>query len=206
MNEVYQVMERLALWQKTRARLSWPEKIKQAETGVDEAKRKRDEQAAENEQLKAVGTQLTGSATALEEQLRKLAKVLPDPVMTKVQPLFQRMPADPAKTKVSVAERFQNVLGILNEVNKSNNEISVGYEVHNLADGKPAEVKSVYIGLAEAYYLSATGEAGTISPTADGWKWTSSNGIARDVLNTLEIIQGKQTAAFVPLPVKVKNQ
>lgn len=31
MNDVYQMMRRQAAWQKTRACLSWPEKMKQAE-------------------------------------------------------------------------------------------------------------------------------------------------------------------------------
>lgn len=31
MNDVYQMMRRQAVWQKTRICLSWPEKIKQAE-------------------------------------------------------------------------------------------------------------------------------------------------------------------------------
>jgi hypothetical protein len=45
-----------------------------------------------------------------------------------LQPLFNRIPVDPANTRVSVAERFQNVLGILNEVNKVNSEMSINFE------------------------------------------------------------------------------
>jgi hypothetical protein len=41
----------------------------------------------------------------------------------------------PTTTRISAAERFQNVLGILNELNKANNEITVDYEVHTLSDG-----------------------------------------------------------------------
>ena len=114
------------------------------------------------------------------------------------------MPADPATTRVSAAERFQNVLVILNGVNKANQEITVSYEVQTLADGRPSEVKAIYVGLAQAYYVSASGGAGIGRPTADGWKWESSQLIGGDVLMALEILEGKHTPAFVPLPVRIQ--
>jgi len=82
--------------------------------------------------------------------------------------------------------------------------VNVSYEVHEIAGGKPSEVKAIYLGLGQAYYVSATGEAGISHPTLEGWPWEPAKAIAGDVLKTLEIIQGKQTAAFVPLPVKIQ--
>jgi FtsZ-binding cell division protein ZapB len=184
---------------------SLDEKTKQAESSVAEADKKRNDLLAENDQLKAAGAQLINAVTAMEVEVHRLYKQLPEPIQTKLQPLYQRIPEDPAKTRASAAERFQNVLGILNELNKANNEITVSYEVHNLADGKPSEVKAIYVGLAQAYYVSARGEAGIGRPTADGWKWEPSQAVARDVLTALEILQGKHTPAFVPLPVKLQR-
>lgn len=180
------------------------EKTKQAEASVAEANKKRSEMLAENDQLKAAGAQLTEAVAGMEGEIRKMFKQLPEPVQTKLQPLYQRVPEDPSKTRIAAAERFQNVLGILNELNKANNEITVSYEVHNLADGRPSEVKAIYVGLAQAYYVSARGEAGIGRPTADGWEWEPSKAVARDVLTALEILEGKQSPAFVPLPVILK--
>lgn len=181
------------------------EKVKQAGSSVAETEKKRKEFLAEDNLLKEAGKQLTDAITVMEGDIRNVYKQLPDPVQTKLQPLYQRVPEEPSKTRVSAAERFQNVLGILNELNKANNELAVSYEVHKLADGKPSEVRAVYIGLAQAYYISARGEGGIGRPTADGWKWEASDtAVARDILGALEIIQGKQTPAFVPLPVKIQ--
>jgi len=180
------------------------EKTKQAESSVAEANKKRSELLAENDQLKTSGTQLTGAVAGMEGEIRKMFKQLPEPIQTKLQPLYQRIPENPSKTRVAAAERFQNILGILNELNKTNNEITVSYEVHSLADGRPSEVKAIYVGLAQAYYVSARGEAGIGRPTADGWKWEPSKAVARDVLTALEILEGKQSPAFVPLPVILK--
>ncbi|MCY2926033.1 MAG: DUF3450 family protein [Planctomycetota bacterium] len=180
------------------------QKIKEDQAKVTETNKKRDEMLAEDNQLKATIAQLTTAVTGMEGEMRRLGKALPEPLKVKLDPLYKRIPEDPAKTRSAAAERFQNVLGILNEANKANNEITVNYEVHQLAGGTTAEVQAIYVGLAQAYFVSASGEAGICQPTLDGWKWETSKTIARDVLTVLEILQGKQTAAFVPLPVKIQ--
>jgi len=180
------------------------EKIQQAQSAVDEAEKKRAALAAENGGLKAVGKELSDSALRMEGDVRRLLHAVPEAVSTKLAPLAQRIPDDPEKAKVSVAERFQNILGILNEVNKANNEITVAYEVHDLSDGKPSEVQAIYVGLAQAYFVSARGEAAIGRPGPDGWTWEPSKTVAGDLTTALEILQGKQSPAFVPLPVKLK--
>ncbi len=196
------LLGRLELTKKEVATLE--EKTGQAEASVAEADKKRSELIAENDQLKVTNTLLIEAVTGMEGDVRQLFKSLPEPIQTKLQPLYQRIPEDPAKTRVSAAERFQNVLGILNELNKANNEITVSYEVHNLADGKPSEVKAMYVGLAQAYYVSARGEGGVGLPAAGGWKWEPSKSVAGEVLAALEILEGKRTPAFVHLPVKLQ--
>jgi hypothetical protein len=114
------------------------------------------------------------------------------------------MPEAAAAEKVSVAERYQNVLGILNEIGKATTEVTVSYETRTLADGRRSEVQVIYVGLAQAYFVSPTGEAGIGHPTPDGWKWAPSNEIGGDVLKALEIMQGKHVPAFVPVPVKIQ--
>jgi uncharacterized protein DUF3450 len=178
------------------------EKLKEAREGVAQTQAKRDELLAQNEQLAATGAQLGASVTGMEGEVVRLFRSLPEPLQTKLQPLRQRVPEDAANTRVSVAERFQNVLGILNEVNQANNELAVHYEVRTLADGRLSEVQALYVGLAQAYYVCPNGEAGIGRPTADGWQWEASRSVASRVLMALEIAQGKQSPAFVPLPVR----
>ena len=180
------------------------EKIKQAEASIAESGAKRSSLAAEKERLEAVGVQLTEAVTSLEREVRRLFKQMPEPLQARLQPLYVRVPEDPAVTHASVAERFQNVLGILNELNKSNTEISVSYEVHNLSDGKPAEVRALYVGLAQAYFVSSGGDAGIGRPSEDGWKWEAAKPLAGEILTALEIIQGKHSPAFLPLPVTIQ--
>lgn len=180
------------------------EKISQSQAAVVESNTKRDQLIAENDLLKSSTAQLANAVTVMEEQVRKLSKLMPEPVAARLLPLLQRIPVDPTNTRVSTAERFQNVLGILTELNKVNSELAVTYEIKTLADGSSSEVQVLYIGLAQAYYISPRGEGGIGRPTEDGWKWEPAPATSNSILKALEIIQGKETPTFVPLPMKIQ--
>lgn len=192
---------RLELVRKEAATLD--QNIRAAQERISDSEQKRDELLTQSAKLEALGAQLAEAVTSLEGELRRLHPSLPEPIQQKIQPLYERMPADEAaKARVSVAERFQNVLGILGEVTKASSDITVNFEVRTLSDGKPSEVRAIYVGLASAYYVNASGEAGIGQPSENGWKWEPSKAIADDVLTAFDILQGKQSPAFVPLPVK----
>jgi hypothetical protein len=148
---------------------------------------------------------MAARVSSLEARLRSLATRLPTPAREKLSPLYSRIPVDPDTTKISLAERFQNVVGILNEVGKLNNEITMTREILTLSDGKPTEVQVVYVGLGQAYYIAPDHEeAGVGRPGDDGWVWEPSPGLGPKVLEVVEILQNKATPRFVALPVKVQ--
>jgi hypothetical protein len=180
------------------------ERIAQSEAAVAESDRKKQELQKRNDELKATTAQLAAAVVAMEAEVRKLARMMPEHVATKMQPLLQRIPSEGAQSRVSTAERFQNVLGILNELNRANSEITVAYEVRTLADGSSSEVQVIYVGLASAYYISPRGEAGVGRPGPDGWSWRPVPDAADDILLALEVIQGKHVPTFVPLPISLQ--
>ena len=47
-------------------------------------------------------------------------------------PLAQRLPQNSADTKIGLPERFQNVIGILNELGKANGEVTVATEIRTM--------------------------------------------------------------------------
>ena len=182
------------------------EEIAKATAKATEAAGQRQALVTENETLTARDARLRETVIVMEREILRIVESLPEPVKQRLEPLHQRIPREggDGAVRVSTAERFQNVLGILNELNKANNEITVSYEVREMADGKPAEVKVVYVGLAQAYFVSARGEAGIGRPSPSGWTWEPRDAIAGDVARTIEILEGKQSPAFVPLPVSLR--
>jgi len=179
-------------------------KLVELRTAGSESVTKKSAIVAEESALKEAGSAVAARAAGLERDLRALEPGLPEPIRDKLRPLFGRMPADPDQTRVSLAERLQNVVGILNEVNKFNGEITMVTEVRTLSDGKPSEVRTIYVGLAQAYYVSPRGEAGVGRPSAGGWHWEPSRDLGPAVTQAVEILQAKAKPAFVPLPVKVE--
>jgi len=182
------------------------EKLAQARTGEHESDKARSDVVSEIHAIKQTTGDLEVHVTELEGKVRKLYTALPESLREKVRPLYDRMPAVKAgeTSKVSLAERFQNVLGILNEVGRLNSEISVVSEIRPLSDGKPSEVRTIYVGLGQAYFVSARGEAGIGRPTEDGWTWQPANQLAHQITQALEILQNKSGPKFVPLPVEIK--
>lgn len=175
-----------------------------AQESIAEADRKRAELLATNERLKASAEGLLATVATLEARAVALLPRLPEPIRERVRPLSQRLPAPGATVEQSLGERFQNVVGVLNEVDKFQREITVTSEVRTLADGSSVEVTAVYVGVGRGFYASANGKAaGVGASTADGWAWTPADDAAPAIAQTIAILKNEMPAAFVRLPVHI---
>lgn len=182
------------------------DKIAATRTNIGDADRKRLALAEKNEQLKKTSDMLAATIIDLEKRTRELLSRVPEPIREKVKPLSQRMAGKHGDTdKRSLSERFQNVVGILNEINKFNREITVTSEVRELPDGTSVEVIALYCGLGQGYYASAGGSvAGVGTSTETGWLWTPANDSAQDILDAIAILRNEKAADFVHLPAQVE--
>lgn len=180
-------------------------KINDAESSIAEADKKRQDLLEENNKLKEASVSLQDTLITLEQRTRQLLRRLPDPIRNRVKPLSQRLPENPDETKLSVSERFQNVVGILNEVDKFNREITVISEVRDLPDGSSVEVATVYIGIGQAYYASANGSVAGIGTAADEeWVWKQNNQAAPQIAEAIAILKNEKVASFVLMPVEIQ--
>lgn len=181
------------------------EKLKGVEEEISKADKAKVEAIKRKDELLAATETLRKELPGLEDAVRDRHNLLPIPFQDKVAPIFQRIPTDPATTKISLAERYQNVIGILNEVNKLNNEITVVSEIRLLADGKPTEVQTIYLGLAQAYYLSMKGDAAGIGkPGAKGWEWTPRNELTKSLKDVIAVMNAKTKPHFIAIPASVQ--
>lgn len=180
-------------------------KTSEADTSVVETDKKRDELLRDNETLRDATQSLADMIASLEARTTTLLPRLPAPLQERVKLLSQRIPLDPAATKATLGERFQNVVGILNEVDKFNRDITVALEVRDLPEGGAMEVTTMYLGLGRAYYASANGAvAGFGAATADGWAWTPANDAAPAILAAIAVQANQAPAAFVQVPFRVE--
>ncbi|MCB9896917.1 MAG: DUF3450 family protein [Planctomycetes bacterium] len=183
---------------------SFRQKIDDTQGSIAEADAKKLELSAENRKLQEASTALDEAIVTLEARTRRLIARLPDPIVEKVKPLTQQLPGDDGDSKLSLSQRFQNVIGILNEVDKFNRAITVTSEVRSFDDGTAAEVTALYVGIGQGYYASVNGRvAGYGTATDAGWTWTPADALAPAVLRAVSILQSEEVADFVSLPVDV---
>lgn len=125
--------------------------------------KEREEALAQQQELNAALEQLTETAGRLEKRVVSLSATFPPPLMEKVQPLLGRIPADPAATKAGPVERMQNLVGILNEADKFNAAVTVVSEVRKNPAGAEVQVETIYVGLAQAYFVDKAGTYAGVS-------------------------------------------
>ena len=181
------------------------EKTAAAQADIGEADEKLAGMKAGNEELKAATAGMAGAVADLEARVQTLLRRAPALLAERVKPLSQRIPQTPADTAMTLSERFQNVVGILNEMNKFSREVTEASEVRDLPDGSNAEVSVLYLGLGQAYYCNQkSGIAGVGRPGEDGWVWEARNDLTEAVAEAIAIFRNEKPAVYIGLPVEVQ--
>ena len=189
----------------TREIQSLRDKDAAAKTSIAAADNKRADLLVQNQALQAAADTLSDTITRLERRTTALIARLPDPLGQHIKPLARRLPSDPNSTKQTLSERFQNVVGILNAVDKFNRDIHVTSEVRTLEDGRSIEAAAMYIGIAQGYYVSADGtiaSVGTVGP--ERWQWQRCDTAAPQIADAIAMWKNEKAAGFVALPVVVQ--
>lgn len=188
------------------------EKTAEEESKITEADNERVELQDQLEELTRVERTQLETVRALEARVKGMLPALPETLRDKVQPLATRLPEEETKEediKLSISQRFGNVLGILNEVNKFHGDIAVVNERRALDGGTQAEVETMYLGVSSGYFAGSgdtADEAGIGTPTPDGYQWERRPDIADDIYRAIRIYQNEEVAAFVPLPATVTDR
>lgn len=180
--------------------------ISDAGESIAEADKKRLELVAKNDGLKAASDVLDGIAAEFEEAMRGLLSRLPDPIRDRVKPLSQRLPKEGEEVETDLSERFMNMVGILNEIDKFNQQITLTSEVRELDDGTAAEVAAMYVGLGQAYFATNNGRSGGVGRASESaWVWESADAAALDIKEAIAVLKNETPAKFVRLPIVVTD-
>jgi len=198
------LQERIDLTKRESATLH--EKLAATRQETAESEKKVNELKTVNETLKKGLQPLSHDIKALELRVLALVTRTPEPVQKRVVPLTQRIPTATTSNKISLSERYQNVIGVLNELNKVAREISVASEVRTLEKGVQVEVTVIYLGLSQAYYVNEKSRVAGVGQLDKGgvWRWEAQNDSVDAVVQLLGIYKGEKPAAYVPLAVKVQ--
>lgn len=144
-------------------------------------------------------------AVDFEIQLRKQLPQWPAPLQDLLKPLLNRLPASGVATRLPATERLQVLVGILSELDKFNNAVSIFNEKRKNAKSEEVAVQTLYIGLGAAYFVSDTLDfAGTGKPGASGWEWKIQNELAPSIHEAIRIYRNELPARFIALPAVIQ--
>jgi hypothetical protein len=198
------LQQQAALMQKELELIS--EQIAKVEATSTQADKERKQLVEDRAQLEKASVTIHDSVVEMERRVVELAKSFPAPLMERIEPLFKRIPKNPATTSVGLGERMQNVIGILSEVDKFNGNITVVPELRKSPAGDDVQVKTIYLGLGSAFFVDKAEKfAGVGVPGPDGWKWEPRNELAGKVARSIYIYENAAAAVFVELPVTISQ-
>ncbi len=175
----------------------------------DEAEKGKGDRAAfatKIEELQRATRVVTGILPKYENQVKELVSYFPLPLQETAGKLAKNIPSNPETTRLGAGQRLAIIVGILNEVDRFNREVTVTKEVREV-EGQTREFDIMYLGLGQAFYADSQGQlAGYATPAKGQWVWTSSNENAPQILRAIKVGQGKiKPAEFVELPLKITN-
>lgn len=181
------------------------EQMAKVGTGNDQVAKERAEQEKLEVQYKATLEKVKALILDLERKTLAMAKTFPPPLAEKLDQFTKRIPENPAESKLTVGQRLQPLVAILTEADKFNSAIAVASELRKNEAGNVVQVRTMYLGLAQAYFTDKEGKfAGVGTPAADGWKWTNDSSLAPVITKAIAVYENAQPAAFVSLPAKIQ--
>ena len=149
--------------------------------------------------------QATRFAADFEGKITQVVPQLPAPLQGILKPLLNRMPTNSVSTRMQAAERVQVIVGVLNEMDKFNNAVTIFNEKRKNQKGEEVAVETVYVGLGTAYFVNDAGDfAGLGLPGPNGWQWNTKPELAATVREVIRIYRNESPARFVSLPVSIK--
>jgi len=182
------------------------DKILETESTADKGKRERADLTNQEKELKEASAVVKQAIPDLEASLLELVELFPQGLKDTTKLLVERMPKNAKAARgVTLSNRVLNVVGLLSEIEKFNNRVSMEKTMQNIG-GNNVEVKTMYLGLTIAYYVDGTKtEAGVLTPAKGGWKKEQRNDLAEQISNAIAIYEkeGGVTADFVELPLTV---
>lgn len=182
--------------------------IEEAAAASSRSDLERKELLEKEDKLKAQGEQVLKFLTRVEPEIGKLRQQLPEPLQDELAPLFKRLPQGSSDSPMGIGERMQVVTQIVAGIREFNNRVTATESLREVpGSGREAAVKTLWIGLGQAYYL-APDDAGVGIPGADGWKWQSQPELTQAIRESIALVEAGKSSnpEWIYLPVSFTKE
>ncbi len=164
--------------------------------------------------------QLLKSQNSMESGQALLEKSLVD-YFQYIAEIHPKLPPPPFKawqkklsstefTNADITKKLNTLLELLEQLNDFEQRIShaeTALVLPTPQGDKEIMVQQLYIGLAQAWYVSLDGSlVGRGTPEENGWHWQADNSVdGETILNAIAMIERRSEAKFLQLPISLKS-
>ncbi len=179
--------------------------IAAAEQDTSAAERRRAELLQQDEGIREIETRVVAALVEAEKQLRDLHRFLPPPLQEELRPLFNMIPADPAASRVAIAQRVQPIVAILTQIQRFNQVVTLVEDYREFEAGRTVQTETAWFGLGAAFYVDSANEHAGFALLGDnGWTWQDEPSLVPQVREFINIYRGTKQANHIKLPVTIR--
>jgi FtsZ-binding cell division protein ZapB len=166
------------------------------------ARRTSEELTAQRQSMREAAAAAANRLQSLDDRLVRMRAWLP-PRLSAALDLPYRSLALP---QLSMGERMQHTMTILNRCALFNSTVSHGEEAVDVAPGETKLLEVIYWGLSHGYALDRAARVAYVgSPTDDGWRWAAVPELTDRVEQLMAVHQDKCEPVGTELPVKISD-
>ena len=160
--------------------------------------------------LESVQTRLEDRIKTSENSIAALLPKLPPLLRKKIESRLPKSNVSSTELNQQVSKlvrRLQKLIGIWTEIHQFQNEITVAKQVISLLDASEVEAEVLYLGLAQAYFVTADDQrSGIGKPQSSGWVWTEVPALGSEVRSALNALNLPDPRNPVTLPTTLTEE
>ncbi len=197
--------QRLVLLKQEQAQLE--RNLNSASVNDSEVEKKRAQLLKSQNNMESGQALLEKSLVDYFQVIAEIQPQLPPPLFN----AWQKKLAAAEFTSADITQKLNTLLELLEQLNDFEQRISHAETALMLPTEqgeKEIMVQQLYIGLAQAWYVSLDGTiVGRGIPEKSGWRWQPDNSVDGEVvLNAITMIERRSEAQFLQLPISLTSQ
>lgn len=179
-------------------------KLKESEEeAVGAAKQRQDLLARKDEAIQATTSLHRGLDRAVIK-LERVFSLLPTPLADRLSPYRNKLIPTKGMSLPPLRQRVDALVSLLQAIQTFHRSVTLERQEFTLDDNQSREFQVIYFGMGSAYFVNESATvAGYGVPLDSGWKWTRSDGLAREVSTGVDMLNNRAMPRFLELPVPV---
>ncbi len=174
----------------------------QNQQNTSEVESQRADLLAQQTELESEQAKATRRLEVIVQQLLAFETQLPPPLLTAWQKEKKGL-----EDSSNASQQLQVALALLSRFYEFQNRISVHEMPIEPSDGQPVMVKQLYLGVAQAWFMSRDGRyRGRGFPTVNGWQWQFDESIDPEkIQKAIDIFEKRAEPNLIDLPLKLPS-